>query len=140
MSRIAIGTWRGHVSTTLDFAGSMLIVDMAGGQPLARTETCLGTASPQEIALRLEQLGAEVVICGAISRCLARNLQMRGIRVIPFVRGEVEEVLREFDAGRLDGHTFLLADLPAGSRGTGRCRRGRGGPHGGRGVPRGPRG
>ena len=109
MNRIAIGTWRECVSTTLDFAGGILIADMADGRVLARREACLGTASPQDIAMRLERLGTEVVICGAISRCLARNLEMRGIRVIPFVSGGVGEVLQAFAEGRLGDSRFLMA-------------------------------
>ena len=139
MNRIAIGTWRECVSTTLDFAGGILIADMADGRVLARREACLGTASPQDIAMRLERLGTEVVICGAISRCLARNLEMRGIRVIPFVSGGVGEVLQAFAEGRLGDSRFLMAGCRPDTRGAGRCRRRRRGPGPGHDAPRGPR-
>jgi predicted Fe-Mo cluster-binding NifX family protein len=130
MSRIAVGTWRGRVSTTLDFAGSLLVADMAGGEVLARREASLGTAVPQLIAMRLEQMGAEVVICGAISRCLARNLELRGIRVIPLVSGAVEEVLQAFAEDRLTDGSFLMAGCRPDTRGVGRCRRRGGRPRG----------
>jgi predicted Fe-Mo cluster-binding NifX family protein len=41
----------------------------------------------------LEQLGVTDVICGAVSRLLFQKIEMRGIRVIPFVSGEIEKVL-----------------------------------------------
>lgn len=129
MSRIAIGIWRGCVSTTLDFASSLLLIDMAEGKTGAREEICIKSAPPQSIAMRLEQMGVGVVICGAISRWLTQNLEMRGIRVIPFVTGDAEEVFQAFANGTLDNRKFLMAGCLPDARGAWRCRRRKGNPH-----------
>lgn len=128
MRRVAIAVWRGCVSTTLDFASNLLLVDVEGRKQTARKEVCLESASPQATALRLEEQGVGVVICGAISRWLAHNLEMRGMRVIPFVSGQVEDVIQAFAKGTLDDGKFLLAGCPPGARRAWRCRRRRGNP------------
>jgi predicted Fe-Mo cluster-binding NifX family protein len=116
------------VSTTLDFASNLLLVDVEGQKEEARKEVCLEGASPQATALRLEELGVSTVICGAISHWFAHNLEMRGIRVIPFVSRKAEEVFQSFARGILDDRKFLMAGCPPGARRAWRCRRGKGNP------------
>ncbi len=128
MRRVAIAVWRGSVSTTLDFASNLLLIDMEGQKVAARKEVRLESGSPQATALSLEAQGVSVVICGAISRLLAQNLEMRGVQVIPFVSGEVEEVIQAFVKGGLDDRKFLMAGCPPGARRAWRCRRRRGSP------------
>ena len=88
----------------------------------------LKAPSPEWLAMRLEQLGVDVVICGAISRCLSRHLEMRGIQVVSFVSGDVDEVLRAYASGTLGDHRFLMAGCRPGAQGAGQCRRRRGNP------------
>ena len=128
MRRIAIGIWRGCVSITLDFASSILLVEMAGDESTARREVRLKGVPPHSIAARMEQLGVDLVICGAISRCLARDLEMRGIQIIAFVSGDAEEVIQAFSRGTLDNGKFLMAGRLPDARGTWRCHRRKGNP------------
>jgi predicted Fe-Mo cluster-binding NifX family protein len=128
MRRVAIAVWHGCVSTTLDFASNLLVVDVEGQEEAARNEVRLEGGSPQATALRLEEQAVGVVICGAISRWLAQNLEMRGIRVIPFVSGRVDDVIAAFVKGTLNDGKFLMAGCPPGARRAWRCRRRRGNP------------
>ena len=127
MERVALAVWRGSLSTTLDFASSLLVVDLEGKEKVAEQEIRLEGNSPQATIFRLEEQGVSVVICGAISRWLSRNLEIRGIRVIPFVSGRVDEVLAAFAGGTLDDGKFLMAGCSPGARRAWRCRHG-GGP------------
>lgn len=128
MKRVAIAVWENHLGTTLDFARSLLLVDVQGNNSVQRREIQLGSGSPQETALMLEQSGVTDVICGAISRLLFQRLEMRGIRVIPFVSGSVEEVLHAFMNDGLGDRNFLMAGCSPGARGAWRCRRKGGNP------------
>ena len=114
MSRTAIAAWQGNVATTLDFARTILIVDVVDGRVTARSEIKLAAASPQAIAHRLEKTGARVVICGAISAPLVSAVEAQGIRVIPFVHGDVEEIIHGCLEGTLKDERFLMAGCPAG--------------------------
>ena len=121
MSAIAIAVWQGHVATTLDFASSLLLVDVQGRETTANSEVSLEASARRHIADRMKEWGIQTVICGAISRSLLRSLQGRGVRVVPFVRGETQEVLRAFLNGTLGDSRFLMAGCTPAER---RARRG----------------
>ncbi|MGD0728285.1 MAG: NifB/NifX family molybdenum-iron cluster-binding protein [Spirochaetia bacterium] len=132
MSRTAIAAWQGFVATTLDFARTLLLVDVVDGQIRTKREIRLTNASPQAIAQCLELAGAHAVICGAISAPLWTAVEARGIRIIPFVHGDVEEVIQGCLEGTLTDERFRMAGCRPGRHGPGECRRGRAGPrHGG---------
>jgi predicted Fe-Mo cluster-binding NifX family protein len=128
MSRTAIATWNGHVATTLDFARSLLLVDVVDGQVTAKREVRLANASAQTIANSLETAGAREVICGAISVPVWAAVEARGIRIIPFVHGDVSEVVQGCLDGTLTDERFHMAGCRQRGREPGRCRRRRSGP------------
>jgi predicted Fe-Mo cluster-binding NifX family protein len=114
--RVAVPDWQGRVSPVFDVAAQVVLVDLDdeeddGGR---RTES-LGNTAPHDRARRLTELGVEVVVCGAISWLLEALLATSGIRVIPLVCGEVEEVVRAFRDGTLGDERFVMPG----------CRRGR---------------
>jgi predicted Fe-Mo cluster-binding NifX family protein len=68
-----------------------------------------------------------VLICGAISRQQEAAISAAGIKVHPFVRGPVQEIITAYESGRLHTAAFALPGcrgrrMGAG-RGPGRCRR-----------------
>ena len=79
------------------------------------------------------KLGVEVLICGAISRPLAEMITDSGIRLIPFLSGDVEEVIQAFLAGNLPNSAFLMPGC-CGRRRRFRSGRGRGAQRGRGGI------
>jgi len=128
MSRTAIAAWQGRVATTLDFARTLLLVDVVDGQVKAKREVRLANVSAQVIAHSLEMAGAKEVICGAISAPLWTAVEARGIRIIPFVHGDVGEVIQGCLDGTLEDERFHMAGCRPRGHGPGRCRRRRSGP------------
>ena len=57
------------------------------------------------------EFGADVLICGAISRPLDAMLSSAGVEVIPQTCGPVEDVLKAFISGRLTEQPFELDGL-----------------------------
>lgn len=106
--KVAIPHWRDRVSPVFDVAGSLLVVELAHGRELRRQQAALTASDPLNRAGQVSQLGAEVLICGAISRPLEIALSAAGVRVVPFTCGMVEEVLSAFMAGELTGEAFLM--------------------------------
>ena len=106
--RIAIPTWAGRVSTVLDFARRVLLVDVHDGQEAHRSEVPLDDGSVYQRAGQLSRLGIDVLISGALSRPLAELVQAAGIRLVPFVTGPVDDVLTAYLEGRLMDGRFLL--------------------------------
>jgi len=100
--RLAIPVWNDRVSPVFDTAGRVLLLDLADGIEQARRPVEVAQATvPTERAMRLAELGVNVLVCGAISRPLASCLSAAGIILIPWVSGALEEVLRAYLTDRL---------------------------------------
>ena len=120
--RIALAVWNGRVSPVFDYSQRLLLVEVEGGRKLNEREEALLHRSPPRRMAQLRQLQVQTLICGAISRPLAALITTSGIRLIPFVAGDVKTVLNAFIAGSLPGPGFWM---PGCGRGRGRGRGGR---------------
>jgi len=108
MMKVAIPHWQGRVSPVFDVAARVLVVDIDGGVERARQEVVFDDEEPQRRAARLTETGADVLICGAISKPLELAIAATGIEVIPQTCGDVERVLAAFIEGQLDQDAFLM--------------------------------
>jgi len=105
---VAIPVWSDQVSTVFDFARHILLVELNAGNEIGRSEHPLQEGPPIFRAKKLSRFGVEVLICGAISRPLARIVASHGIEIIPFVSGTVNDVLNAYLSGRLADSHFCL--------------------------------
>jgi predicted Fe-Mo cluster-binding NifX family protein len=94
--RIAIAVWEGRISPVFDVSRQVLLLDVENGKIAKRTEVTIDHSDPMSKAARLAEWKVGVLICGAISGPMARFVEGFGIRPIPFVSGEVEEVVRAY--------------------------------------------
>jgi predicted Fe-Mo cluster-binding NifX family protein len=144
--RIAIPHWQGRVSPVFDTAGSVLLFDIENGRERQQEEQELTRTGLLARAGEFLKLGADVLICGAISAPLEAALVSSGMQVIGFACGPVEEVLAAFLNGELANPAFGMPGvrgwrrrfgrrrntMPRGfGMGSGRGRGGRGGSGGG---------
>lgn len=137
--KLAVTIWNGRVSPVFDVCRTVLLVTLEDG---AVVDTALEPLDPLDGERKLErlvELAVELLICGAISEPLQQRLQARGLRVLGFVAGAVEEVLRAFVAGELPGPAHAMPGCGGGQhRYRGGAGVGRGEGHGaGRGEGRG---
>ena len=124
--KVVIPEWQGRISPVLDEANKILLVEIIDHSELHRQENTLVPTNPWARAQAISQLGAEVLICGAVSRQLEAALRSAGIQVICNICGPVDAVLLAFCEGRLDENVFLMPGC------CGRRRRYRGGDQRGR--------
>ena len=122
---IAIPVWNDQVSTTFDFARKLLVVEAEAGREIGRQEVQLSDEPVERKARKVRDLAVEVLLCGAVSQPLARAVSRVGIQVIPYVTGQVDNVLAAYLCGRLAEPCFIQPGCRSGAR-----RRWR---HGGRG-------
>ncbi|MFW6170194.1 MAG: NifB/NifX family molybdenum-iron cluster-binding protein [Planctomycetota bacterium] len=113
---VGIAAWDERVSTTLDFAGRLVVVVVTGGREIFRQDVPLIDEPVEAKARRIRDLAVRVVLCGAVSEPLARAVCRAGIQVIPFVGGEVDMVLAAYLCGRLAEPRFLQPGSPPGVR------------------------
>lgn len=125
--RIALSAWNGRISPVFDASQKLLLIDVAGGQEGARSEAVLTEQAFPLRAAKVKDLGATVLLCGAISRPLATLVASSGVKVVPFLAGEVEDVLAAYLAGRLPAPEFMMPGCPCPARGRRRRQGYRGG-------------
>ena len=106
--KVAIPHWQGRVSPVFDVASHVLLVDVDAGMERGRQDTRLDAGVPRARASLLAGLGADVLVCGAISRQQETALSAAGVRVISYICGDVEEVLMAFTNGQLGEDGFLM--------------------------------
>lgn len=99
--KAALTVWDGRISPVLDVSREALLLTIEQGAVAAQSLVNLETPTPLLKMDRLFELGVETLICGAISEPLRHELTTRGMTVIGFVAGEIDEVVTAFLAGRL---------------------------------------
>lgn len=127
--KVAIPIWHKHVSSVLDFARRILVVESVKGREIVKTEHDLPDESTPRKVVRLCEMDIDVLVCGAVSRQMARMLTTAGIRVVPNVSGRVDDVIAAYLTDSLDQHQFTMPGCrrrTADFRGGRRCRKRRG--------------
>jgi hypothetical protein len=113
---IAITAWNNIVSPLYDFSCRLLIIRPGGG----RSSVDIRHLSLPERAELCSREGISVLICGAISNIARTYLQDKDIRVLPWVRGPIEQLIEAYRGGADLGAGYSMP----GCGGQGRCGRG----------------
>ena len=112
------------MSSVFDFAHELLLIDIENSCETSRTEVFFDIKRPPDRVVKLEQLGVDMLVCGAISRSLANMVRASGIQVLPYVVGKVDDVLQAYCAGQLEQSRLKMPGIWPGARnGFGRGRR-----------------
>lgn len=106
--KAAFAVWNDRIAPVFDVARQIHLVEVEDGKVVREASEILPDELPSRRVLRLAELGAGTLICGAISRPLHELVEGYGIRVVPFVAGDLREVLRAWLAGGLDGEAFAM--------------------------------
>jgi predicted Fe-Mo cluster-binding NifX family protein len=122
--KIAIAHWQGRVSPVFDVSDSLIVIDIQNGVEVRRQQINLASRDSFERAQEVSRLGAQVLICGAVSHPLETVLIGAGIRVFGFICGELESVIGAFQDGQLSNTRYLMPGC-CGKRQRVRLRRGR---------------
>lgn len=107
LMKIAISHWRGRISPVFDVAQQVLLVDLDSNQ-VVRQHLSLGSGDPFCRAREIVDLGAELLVCGAISHSLEKALVHAGVRVAGFTCGDVDTILAALQTGRLGEACFRM--------------------------------
>ena len=122
MNRAAFACWNGRIAPVFDVAAELCIVSADAGVITGRSHEPLAEEFPVGKAKRLAALDIETLVCGAISRPLREMIQDRGVRVVPFIAGDLNEIIGAWLEGTLQGDAFAMPGCRGGGRGS-RCRR-----------------
>jgi predicted Fe-Mo cluster-binding NifX family protein len=120
---VAFAVWNGRIAPVFDAARQLHLVRIEAGRIAAERDESILDEGPTSRALRLAGLEVDVLVCGAISRQLQGMIAAYGVRVVPFIAGDLREVLRAFLSGEHELRNFTT---PGPRRQHGRNQRGRG--------------
>lgn len=106
--KIALPVWDEWVSPVFDVCREALILEIDNGEVISTGKIDINTATPLLRIESLAGLGVEILICGAISEEAQVEAESRGLKVIGFVTGEIEEVVPAFISGGLPSPEFSM--------------------------------
>jgi len=106
--KVIVPYWQGRISPLFDAAGIVLLVEIEDNRVVRRTTYSLHSDDVLQRVRQTLGLGADILICGAISGPLERMLRATGLEVIPNICGSVDDVLNAYVRGALFDTQFLL--------------------------------
>jgi predicted Fe-Mo cluster-binding NifX family protein len=121
--KVAIPVFDGRVSPVFDWAERLEVADLGGDGPADRERIDLSGMPPPERVGRLVALGVGTLLCGAISAPVLALAEARGVKVVPWLCGDAEDVLAAFERGELPADRFAMPGCCGRRRR--RCRAGR---------------
>lgn len=122
---IAMTVWGQRISPVFDAARTLLIAEIDGNTVVGTSHLAFDPERPLELVHMLLRQQVVVVICGAVSEQPVAMLEAAGIRLIPFVAGDVDQVLDCFIKGRALGSAFRMPGCGKHFCCRGKIRRGR---------------
>ncbi len=106
--KTALTVWANRISPVFDAASMLLIVEIRDSKIESRQFASFDPDRPSNLAERLAQLHVTTLICGAISQRPAMLLEAGGVRLIPFITGRVEKVLKTYAQAMPITPAFLM--------------------------------
>lgn len=106
--RIGLPLWGERLSPLLDTASKLLVVDRDEERERLRFEMAFQVCDLPTRCIRIQGLGLDLLICGAISRAFLDSLRASGVQILPGISGVVEEVLTAYFSGSLAHPRFLM--------------------------------
>ena len=106
--KIGITVWKNRISPLFDSAQMLLIAEIENETITDKYYELFHLYLPSSKAIQIYNMGVKVIICGAISYFLANMIEAYGIRIIPFVAGDVNHVLDAYLKGNLPTPNFQM--------------------------------
>jgi predicted Fe-Mo cluster-binding NifX family protein len=106
--KTAFAYWNKRIAPVFDTGRQIRVIETEAGWLVRETLATLESDLPLQKALRLSELGVSTLVCGAISQSLQEILSAYGIRIIPFVAGNLREVIQAWLTGNLERSAFAM--------------------------------
>ncbi len=106
--KIAITIWNERVSPVFDVARNIVVLDIEKKAIKQKSLEAFANDQPEYKASRLVQLEVNTLICGAISRYYARVISTHRIKIIPFISGEIDDIIQAFLSDTLPNPRLVM--------------------------------
>lgn len=106
--KTAFAHWDHRIAPVFDTARQVHVVETAAGQIIGEKQEILTEDLTVQKVLQLVELGIDTLVCGAITRPMQGLVTAYGIQVIPFVAGDLREVIQAWLRGHLLRDEFVM--------------------------------
>ncbi|CCK79946.1 conserved uncharacterized protein [Desulfobacula toluolica Tol2] len=106
--KVAITVWDEKISPVFDSAHKLLIADIKNEKIKKMSYQSFNPQFEARLTEDLSHFGIEVLICGAISEIHSTLIEACAIKLIPFIGGNVNQVLEAYAKGNPLGPSFLM--------------------------------
>ena len=106
--KTAFAYWDNRIAPVFDTAVQVHLVETEAGRIIGETQVTLPEDLPVQKTLRLLAIGITTLVCGAISKPMSELLVAYGIQVVPFVAGDLREVIRAWLHDNLEQDAFAM--------------------------------
>jgi len=107
-TRATLAVWQDRVAPLFDVAQQLLLVEFESGRIVREQRASMPDVPAASKAIRLVELGTQLLICGAISEALQSLIMAHGIRVMPFLAGDITEIEQALLSDSLDLPKFAM--------------------------------
>ncbi|MDX9715304.1 MAG: NifB/NifX family molybdenum-iron cluster-binding protein [Dissulfurispiraceae bacterium] len=107
-NRAAFAVWDGRIAPVFDTSEQIAVVDVEDGMIVGQRKEFIADEIPAQKALRLAELGINTLVCGAISRLTQGLVSAYGINIVPFVAGDLQEVVDAWVHSRIWQDIFSM--------------------------------
>jgi predicted Fe-Mo cluster-binding NifX family protein len=104
----AFSVWDNRIAPVFDVARQILLVETKSGCIVSEKQETLAETTPVRKVADLAELGVDILVCGAVSRPLQEMIAAHNIRIIPFVAGDLREVVNAWLAGKRQLDLFAM--------------------------------
>ena len=108
MKRIVISTFRNRISSRLDSSDEVLLISVEDGSVSNRKTVRILPSSLLDKIQQIVELNPDVLICGGLTQFCNNKLENSSIKVIPWIKGNTEEVLKQFLDGQLSKSVTII--------------------------------
>ena len=96
----ALTIWENRISPVFDSSHTLLVAQIENNKIANRHLEPFNPSLPSHFADRLNAIGVEVLICGAISQLPADIIEAIGIKLVPFITGYTDEILENLEKNK----------------------------------------
>ena len=106
--KTAFSVWDQRIAPVFDTARQIHLVESDGTRITAEKAHAISGENVPQMVTWLAEQGVTTLVCGAVSRPLQERLAAAGIKIVPFVAGELRQVIQASFDGSLSGSAFTM--------------------------------
>lgn len=114
MKKIAISAFRNNVSSRLDSSDEVLLFSIENGNVIHCKSIKFIPSNSLDRIHQIVELNPDVLICGGLTQFCNNKLENSSIKIIPWIKGNTEDILKQFLDGQLSEpvKTITNRDFP----------------------------